>query len=143
MTMNKVLKDNKRRFNSNIRGSLVIEVTVSLVLLIFVMGVNLELVRRAFYETVFQQGVFLYVRDRALGFSYLAARKRVKVFFDRAFPLALSSQINQKIKITDNDSSEGIEGRFYLRYPSFFKFINSDGQMKHHFEVTKKCHFPS
>lgn len=122
------------------RGSILLEASIALCLLVFAVGVNLELVRRAHSKVLFEHSCFLYVRARALGTGVVQSRKQVFHFLEHALGYQRTRSIFIGLHLEEELVTDGIEARVHYRYPSLLRFPYR-GQQKHHFELTEKCKF--
>jgi hypothetical protein len=129
------------KFRNAIAGSLLIEMACVLGTGTLVLGLGLEMVRRAQYEAVLHHAAFLFTRTRVFGGDEARARKEMSHFVKRAFPDAMGTSFLRRLDMESLFSENAGESRGHLRYPAFFAFPYR-GFRKHHFELTKYGVFP-
>lgn len=121
------------------RGAILFEAVFSLMVVMAVMVLNLELIRRIQLEIVFHHGSFLAVRERILGESDSAARRLV----GKLWRSALGEAGQWHFARSDHREREGRDSLVRSsssRYLAFLPFRET-GLTKHHFEVTEACKF--
>ena len=123
------------------KGSLLLEAVFSLPVLVLAVMINFELIRRAQHEVLMQQGAFILARARALGSSSDGARREVRMFFESAYGREGARAFWKGLTIQESWKPSGVTVKFHRRYRSFLIFPLKNG-FKHHFEITRECHFP-
>ena len=107
------------------RGSVLVEFSLILVLVVLGVAINLEVSRRVKFEVLLRHSAFLAVRAKMLGKGVPRAQVHTSGlpgFGPRVKPRAA-------------------EWRYHARYPSFLT-VKYGKRVKHHFEVTRSCWFP-
>ena len=117
------------------RGSVLIEGALSLMITLLAITANLELIRRVSVEVALHLGAFYSARENGL-------RQRGNRLGKREAKLASSGLIDSGVIADTRLKRDGVQSRWYLRYPSLMSFPLSDSARKHHFEVTHRCFFP-
>ena len=123
------------------RGSLLLEAVLALPLLVGVSLINIEVVRRARQEVLLEQSAFLFVRARALGASSERALGLVSQFVSLALGSDSAKRYLKQLRIEEAILAGKWRVKFHQRYRTLLNFPVWD-QTKHHYEVTRACHFP-
>lgn len=128
------------------RGSILVEGLAGVTLLLLAACLNLEVVRRAWYEVTLHHAAFLFARSRALGGGEERSRRLVRRFLFRALGEAKARAVGRGLRLGEDVDSLGLVSRVHYRFPAFLRFpYDAAGRKpawtKHHFEVTRRCRF--
>ena len=125
----------------NDSGSVLIESTFSVFLVLSLLFFSVEVTRRAQIQWGVQCALFLFNRGHGFnGDGYRGILPKSKL--ERAFGAELARPFFARMRVERTRKVNGVETKVYLRFPSLLRFSYGGG-MKHHFEVTRKCLFPS
>jgi hypothetical protein len=119
------------------RGSLLLEGVFALTVGGMACVVNLELVRRSFYEVLLYHAAFLSVRSEALSSP---GRDAVRSFWQSALGLEAARRFSRRVQLGVERSSEGLVARAHVAYSNWIHFPIPRG-IKRHFKITRKCPF--
>lgn len=115
-------------------GSVLVEAVFALSLIIIpLIGVNLEVIRGAQYQVILQEMVFRYTRYRVFHVADERAR-RASLFVTRAFGDGESTRMKRSAHFSFEPKSNYGEGVVVYRYPGFFP-------MHDRIQMTKRCRF--
>lgn len=119
------------------RGSILLEGVFAQALLSLSLLLACEVARRGVLEIVLQHGAFLAARATMVGDPRAARRAEVERFVSEA----LGESWGRTVARSLSESAVG-SSRLHVRYPALLRLPIGRGT-KHHFEITKTCHFPS
>jgi len=124
------------------RGSIVIEGTIILPLILVAIVLQLEVIRRVWVGLILQLSSFDSVRNSALGFSETQGELTAKKLVEKTLPFVNAHDLlNSPVEIHRVGSVGKIVIKNHVKYPSFL-FVNENGVKKRYFEVTQACSFP-
>lgn len=129
------------RLARNKSGSILVESTLSIFLVISLLIFSVEVTRRAQIQWGVQYALFLFNRGHGFnggGYRGTLLKSKLKTAFG---PDGVRS-FSRRMKVNKVRKGRGVETKIYLRFPSLLRFSYRRGT-KHHFEVTRKCLFPS
>ena len=125
------------------QGSILIEGCVTLILVLFVLIIQIETIRRIWVGAAAQFAAFVSVRDLVLGGG--SAKNQFQTEKLIASTLSAEKGHNDLIRISkkywESAYNKKVNGRYHVKYPSLMRF-REEGFSKFNFEVTERCHFP-
>jgi hypothetical protein len=125
------------------QGSILIEGCATLILVLFVLIIQIETIRRIWVGAAAQFAAFVSVRELVLGGN----RSQNLFQIEKLIASALSDEKGHKDRkrisrmYWESTSNKKMNGRYQVKYPSLMRF-REDGVSKFNFEVTERCHFP-
>jgi hypothetical protein len=118
-------------------GNVLIELIFCLSLLLLSFALCVEISRRGAWEILLHHSAFLAIRGTTLGEP--TWKRELKSVWSEALGKSWANHFDRYSQFTVD--AEG-EGKLWYRFPSLIQFQVGRNQ-KHHFEVTRKCKFPS
>lgn len=124
----------KRRSIKGTSGQVFCEASMICFLVVLALVLNIEIVRRAGWETTLQYASFRFARKRAMGKSDRRARDEVRSFL---LLTGAHGRGGPRLKWTSHISwDDKMVGKISTRFPSLLALPD-----KHHYEMTKACRF--
>lgn len=140
----------KAQRNPN-KGSVLIEGVLVAFLLSLTVLLNLEWLRRGYYEVMLEHAAFIRARDKVMGVSLERSRQKICRLFEQSMSRE-GKKICEKLKIKDRSgSSYGIRGvvaEVKLEYALFIPVevdssFTKQPVIQKNFEVTRRCPYPT
>ncbi len=125
-----------------VRGQVILEAVIAIPLVIWLLGMGLDLLRRVQLHAIFHHAACRLVRERVLYVPRTRLEPRAATLVESLMAGALKgNEFQATIPKPKEQSGRGTEVRLHHRYPAFVPFPWRGGT-KHHMEVTERCFFP-
>ncbi len=129
---------------SKIRGSVILEGALVLLIVTFVIITQIELIRRIWSGLTLQLVACEAVRGRILGLELVRVETEVQSLLNLLSNW--TSDNNGRINVSRDEYKiasvgDGIS-KFHVRYPALLSFREKPELTKVYFEVTEQCRFP-
>lgn len=133
---------NRKRQNQ--QGSILLEGCVSLSIVVFIVVLQIELIRRVWTGTVLQLLAFETVRERVLELESTLVQFETGLLFSLVSDWTMQpSGFPNLIEKEENITSKGEAiNRLHLKYSSLLRLSEYGGLKKFNYEVTEQCRFP-
>lgn len=132
----------KRQF-LNIKGSILIEGCVTLILVLFILIVQIESIRRIWVGAAAQSAAFASVRGTVLGEASYQNEMRASKLIASALPRVRGNNESKRTFIEHREirADQRMLSKYHIKYPALMRF-REVGFSKLNFEVTEQCYFP-
>jgi hypothetical protein len=127
----------------NLKGSILIEGCITLVLLLFVLIIQMETIRRIWVGAAAQSAAFTSVRAAVLGGHRYLNKMKIANLMASALPANRGNNYSVKLSNDhwDVKGNQRMLSKYHIKYPALIRFREA-GLSKLNFEVTEQCHFP-
>ncbi len=120
-------------------------------ILVFTTLLNLELLRRAYYEVLLHHAVFIRARDSVMGVEAYRSRQKICKLFREAMGdegSRLCQTLELSVRTGYSYGGNGNVAKVYVKYPLFIRVEKEDSKtgsrnVQSNMEITRTCLYPT